>query len=64
MLQCDDDLRDVNSGLVLCEAALRLLLDNFREIAARTILEDQEQVAPSLEAFFHLDDERVAGSFA
>ena len=59
MLQCHNDLTDINPSLVLSEPLLRLLLDDLLKVATWTVLQHQEEVAPSLEALLHSDDEWV-----
>ena len=57
MLQCGDDLTDEEPCLVLRETLL--LLDQFEQVAARTMLKDQEKMALRLKALTQIHDALV-----
>jgi hypothetical protein len=54
MLQCCDDLADEEPCLVLRETLL--LLDQFEQVAARTMLKDQENMTLRLKALTQIHD--------
>lgn len=52
-------LAHVYSSLVLGEAVTSLFLENAREVATRTVFQNQKQLLLILKALLHLDDEWV-----